>query len=49
MIGLNLTHQAGATRVAPCKPEAATCQCGYLIGGTSPVGTRKRMPIYLER
>jgi Cys-tRNA(Pro) deacylase len=44
-----LARQAGARRIAPCKPEAATRHSGYLIGGTSPFGTRKRMPIYLER
>ena len=44
-----LARQAGKKRVAPCKPEVATRHSGYLIGGTSPFGTRKRMPIYLER
>ena len=44
-----LARQAGAKRIVPCKPEAATRHSGYLIGGTSPFGTRKRMPIYLER
>ena len=44
-----LARQAGAKRIAPCKPEVATRHSGYLIGGTSPFGTRKRMPIYLER
>ena len=44
-----LARQAGAKRIAPCKPEAATRHSGYLIGGTSPFGTRKSMPIYLER
>ena len=44
-----LARQAGAKRIAPCKPEAATRHSGYLIGGTSPFGTRKAMPIYLER
>jgi Cys-tRNA(Pro) deacylase len=44
-----LARQARAKRVAPCKPEVATRHSGYLIGGTSPFGTRKRMPIYLER
>ena len=44
-----LARQAGCKRVAPCKPEAATRHSGYLIGGTSPFGTRKRMPVYLER
>ena len=44
-----LARQAGVKRIAPCKPEVATRHSGYLIGGTSPFGTRKRMPIYLER
>jgi Cys-tRNA(Pro) deacylase len=44
-----LARQAGVKRIAPCKPEVASRHSGYLIGGTSPFGTRKRMPIYLER
>jgi Cys-tRNA(Pro) deacylase len=44
-----LARQAGVKRVSPCKPEVATRHSGYLIGGTSPFGTRKAMPIYLER
>jgi Cys-tRNA(Pro) deacylase len=44
-----LARQANTKRIAPCKPEVATRHSGYLIGGTSPFGTRKRMPIYLER
>src|SRR5258708_40033075 len=44
-----LARAAGAKRVAPCKPETATRHSGYLIGGTSPFGTRKAMPVYLER
>jgi Cys-tRNA(Pro) deacylase len=44
-----LARAAGAKRIAPCKPETATRHSGYLIGGTSPFGTRKSMPVYLER
>lgn len=44
-----LARQAGAKRVFPSKPEAAQRHSGYLVGGTSPFGTRKRMPVYLER
>ncbi|HET9581021.1 MAG TPA: Cys-tRNA(Pro) deacylase [Usitatibacter sp.] len=44
-----LARAAGAKRVFPCKPEAAQRHSGYLVGGTSPFGTRKAMPIYLER
>ena len=44
-----LARVAGAKRVFPCKPEDATRHSGYLVGGCSPFGTRKRMPVYLER
>jgi len=44
-----LARQAGVKRIAPCKPEVAQRHSGYLVGGTSPFGTRKRMPIFLER
>lgn len=44
-----LARQAGTKRITPCQPEVATRHSGYLIGGTSPFGTRKRMPVYLER
>ena len=45
----DLARAAGAKRIFPCKPEAAERHSGYLIGGTSPFGTRKSMPVYLER
>ena len=44
-----LARAAGVKRIFPSRPEAATRHSGYLIGGTSPFGTRKRMPVYLER
>jgi Cys-tRNA(Pro) deacylase len=44
-----LARQAGVKRIAPCKPETATRHSGYLIGGTSPFGTRKSMPVFLEK
>jgi Cys-tRNA(Pro) deacylase len=44
-----LARQAGVKRIAPCKPEVAQRHSGYLVGGTSPFGTRKRMPVFLER
>jgi Cys-tRNA(Pro) deacylase len=45
----NLARQAGRKRIEPCKPEVAQRHSGYQVGGTSPFGTKKRMPIYLER
>ena len=44
-----LARAAGAKRIFPSRPETAQKHSGYLIGGTSPFGTRKRMPVYLER
>ena len=44
-----LARVAGARRVFPCRPEVAQRHSGYLVGGTSPFGTRKAMPVYLER
>jgi Cys-tRNA(Pro) deacylase len=45
----NLARQAGAKRIEPCAPEVAQRHSGYQVGGTSPFGTRKAMPVYLER
>ncbi|MBR8457859.1 Cys-tRNA(Pro) deacylase [Burkholderia dolosa] len=44
----NLARQIGAKRAEPCKPEVANRHSGYLVGGTSPFGTRKTMPVYVE-
>lgn len=44
----NLARQIGAKKVEPCKPEVAQRHSGYLVGGTSPFGTRKEMPVYVE-
>lgn len=44
-----LARVVGAKRVFPCRPEVAQRHSGYLVGGTSPFGTRRKMPIYLER
>ena len=44
-----LARAAGVKRIAPCRPEVAQRHSGYLVGGTSPFGTRKAMPTYLER
>ncbi len=45
----NLARQVGAKTVTPCTPDAAQKHTGYLVGGTSPFGTRKKLPVYLER
>jgi Cys-tRNA(Pro) deacylase len=44
-----LARQLGRKSIAPCKPEVAQRHSGYMVGGTSPLGTRKAMPIYVER
>ena len=44
----NLARQVGAKSVEPCTPEAAQRHSGYQVGGTSPFGTRKTMPVYVE-
>ena len=44
----NLARQIGAKSVEPCKPEVASRHSGYLVGGTSPFGTRKAMPVFIE-
>ena len=44
----NLARQIGAKSVEPCTPDAAQRASGYQVGGTSPFGTRKPMPVYVE-
>jgi Cys-tRNA(Pro) deacylase len=44
----NLARQIGAKSVEPCKPEVANRHSGYLVGGTSPFGTKREMPVYIE-
>ena len=44
----NLARQIGAKAVEPCQPEVANRHSGYLVGGTSPFGTRRAMPVYIE-
>lgn len=43
-----LARSIGARSVQPCLPEVANRHSGYLVGGTSPFGTRRAMPVYLE-
>jgi Cys-tRNA(Pro) deacylase len=45
----NFARQIGAKKVEPCKPDAAQRHTGYQVGGTSPLGTRKSLPIFVER
>ncbi len=45
----NLARQIGVKKIEPCTPEAANRHSGYLVGGTSPFGTRKRLPVYVEK
>jgi Cys-tRNA(Pro) deacylase len=43
-----LARQVGAKAIHICKPEVANRHSGYLVGGTSPFGTKKPMPVYVE-
>ncbi len=43
-----LARVLGVKRVGPCTPEIAQRHSGYMVGGTSPFGTRKEMPVYVE-
>jgi Cys-tRNA(Pro) deacylase len=45
----NLARQAGRKSIEPCRPDVAQRHSGYQVGGTSPFGTRKRLPVYMER
>ena len=45
----NLARQASRKTIAPCKPDVAQRHSGYQVGGTSPFGLRKPMPVYVER
>ena len=44
-----LARQIGRKKVESCKPEVANRHSGFLVGGTSPFGTKKQMPIYIEK
>lgn len=44
----NLARTLGVKMVAPCAPDVANRHSGYLVGGTSPFGCRKAMPVYIE-
>jgi Cys-tRNA(Pro) deacylase len=44
-----LARIIGVKTIAPCNPDTANRHSGYTVGGTSPFGTRKKMPVYLEQ
>ena len=44
-----LAREIGCKLVEPCKPDVANRHSGYMVGGTSPFGIRKTMPVYVER
>lgn len=44
-----LARTLGVKSVSPCSPETAHRHSGYMVGGTSPFGTRKEMPVYVEK
>lgn len=44
----NLARQTGAKSIHPCTPDTAQRHSGYLVGGTSPFGTRKNMPVWVQ-
>lgn len=44
-----LARQIPCKKVEPCKPDVAQRHSGYMVGGTSPFGTRKAMPVYVEK
>lgn len=44
-----LARQIGVKKVEACEPETARRHTGYLVGGTSPFGTKKALPIFIEK
>ena len=44
-----LARMIGVKTISPCTPETAHRHTGYMVGGTSPFGTRKTLPVYMER
>ena len=44
-----LARQLGRKRIEPCRPDVAQRHTGYMVGGTSPFGTRRALPVYVER
>jgi Cys-tRNA(Pro) deacylase len=44
-----LARQSSRKKIEPCKPEVANRHTGFLVGGTSPFGTKKQMPVFIEK
>jgi Cys-tRNA(Pro) deacylase len=44
-----LARVLGVKSIQPCNPETANRHSGYMVGGTSPFGMRKQMPVYMEK
>lgn len=44
-----LARQIGVKKVSPCTPETANRHTGFLVGGTSPFGTKKKLPVHIEK
>jgi Cys-tRNA(Pro) deacylase len=44
-----LARQTGRKAIEPCDPAVAQRHTGYAVGGTSPFGTRKPLPVFVER
>jgi Cys-tRNA(Pro) deacylase len=44
-----LARQSGHKKIEPCKPEVANRHTGYLVGGTSPFGTKKQLPVFIQK
>ena len=45
----NLARAIGTKSVQPCDPQTAQKHTGYMVGGTSPFGTKAKLPVYVER
>lgn len=45
----NLARARGCKAISPCSPDTANRHTGYMVGGTSPFGTRKVLPIYMQQ
>ncbi|WP_410498629.1 Cys-tRNA(Pro) deacylase [Chitinibacter sp. S2-10] len=45
----NLARFIGCKTITPCTPEVANKHSGYMVGGTSPFGTKKVMPVYMQQ